>query len=277
MTIHTSTTERSLRSMPNTFRNELCAAQANIADLADFVIACGDCEWRVHKFILRLHKGPLAAACQGDWKEAQQGRIDLSAAPASAIDALVQYLYRFDYEVPESEADRELSVHTQVLIAADKYKLDELAFLAEAKFERSISSLEEPNEDLAAALAISYGASEVTTNIQEIILKDTVGVKDFFTDEKYKNSRFTEVAFGNPAIARDFMEAAMRRNELQGVIAARDGEERFECGVCGGTFILNTSYLERNKDKEQSMVCPDGYCESEARRVWDWESVDYAY
>ncbi|WPB01084.1 uncharacterized protein RHO25_005704 [Cercospora beticola] len=263
--------------MPNTLRTELCAAQANIADLTDFVISCGEREWRVHKFLLRLHNGPLAAACQGDWKEAQQGRIDLSADPASAIDALVQYLYRFDYEVPATESDRELSLHTQVLIAADKYKLHDLAELAETKFGESIRFIEEPHDDLADALAIAYGAPDTTTTIQEAIFKHTVGTEDFFTDKKYKGSRFTEVVFGNPAIARDFMEAAMRRNELQGVIAARDGEERFQCETCGGTFILDTSYLERNKDKEQSMVCPDGYCESEARRVWDWESVDYAY
>lgn len=168
-------------------------------------------------------------------------------------------------------------MHTQVLIAADKYKLDDLAELAEAKFEDRIRFADEPNDDLADALAIAYAAPDTTSGIQEAIFKHTVGTKDFFTDEKYKGSRFTKVAFGNPAIARHFMEAAMRRNELQGVIAARDGEERFQCETCGGTFILNTSYLERNKDKEQSMVCPDGYCESECRRVWDWESVDYAY
>ncbi|KAF2207665.1 hypothetical protein CERZMDRAFT_102153 [Cercospora zeae-maydis SCOH1-5] len=124
--------------MSKEFTKGLATAQNFDEHLRDFTISCGDRKWRVHKIVLGFHGGPLRAAVHGEWVEAKSGKLDLSADPLVAVDAMVQYLYTFGYELPKSEPSTDLTDHTQVCILADKYKFRELQSLAARKFAAAL-------------------------------------------------------------------------------------------------------------------------------------------
>ncbi|PPJ58850.1 hypothetical protein CBER1_09270 [Cercospora berteroae] len=255
----------------------LAAAREQDAHLCDFTIICGDREWRVHKFVLGLHGGPLRAAIQGNWTEAHTNRLDLSADPVFAVDALVQSLYTFQYELADVEPTDVLTAHTQVCILADKYRLSGLHDLAAGKFEVDLRKVNLPNDDLASALTIACEALQPTTKIRNAALEYIVKSKDYLSGTKADGSTLAEVLFGNPTLACDLAQAAMHRNEIIGVVDAKRGEERFACDTCRQTFVLSTDlFIADDEDNEQRMRCPDACCDSSDRKLQYWHPVDSA-
>ncbi|GIZ43068.1 hypothetical protein CKM354_000631000 [Cercospora kikuchii] len=212
-------------------------APADDTDLSDFTITCGDTEWRVHKLVLRLHEGALRAATQGDWKETQNGRLDLSVDPVAAIDALVQYLYKLDYQLAEAQRNAALMLHTQVCIVADKYRMEDMKFTAEGKFRVAIQRLKAPNEDLLDAIRATWDAPEPTSAIKAAILQYSIKRRDIFTDDKEERSPFVALMAENVDFAIEVAQAAVQKPSA--VELGEPGETGYNwmrCpdGRCGG-------------------------------------------
>lgn len=93
----------------------------NAPTLSDFTIVCGNRSWEVHRVILHLHSSVLGKACGGTFQEAHTATIDLSEDPEIAVEAMVEYMYNFDYDVCFSLSKTPtLSAHVEVAIIADK-------------------------------------------------------------------------------------------------------------------------------------------------------------
>ncbi|OQN99462.1 hypothetical protein B0A48_14440 [Cryoendolithus antarcticus] len=97
----------------------------------DFEIVCDDRSWKVHRFVLCLYSDVLACACDGGFGEASVKRLNLSADGEDCVDALVRYIYYFDYASPRS--DNIYTSHVNAAILADKYDLPNLVKLANMK------------------------------------------------------------------------------------------------------------------------------------------------
>lgn len=256
------------------FIERLAAAQQNNEQLCDFTITCGDREWRVHKLILGIHGGPLRAAAQGDWLEAQSGKLDLSADPIVAVDALVQYLYSFGYELAKPRSSAHLIAHTQICILADKYRLAQLHAMAAYKFDLCVQGVQLPNDDLAAALAIAYDAPEPTTRIREAVFEHIVKDNDFLPSIEAEGSPLAELLLGNSTIARDLVRATMRRNKILGVVQGEDGEYRHKCDECQLTFVADYVRFSQDGNEDHWMRCPDGRCNSRPKKADEWAVLD---
>ncbi|CAK4033215.1 hypothetical protein TI39_contig5839g00029 [Lecanosticta acicola] len=105
--------------------------------LKDFTITHGDRTWKVHRTALVVHSAVLTKACAGNFEEAKKATIDLSADPETAVAALVEYLYAFDYTTNVQDGGP-ISFHVSMFILADKYDIQPLKSLATDKFEHAM-------------------------------------------------------------------------------------------------------------------------------------------
>ncbi|KAK0707043.1 hypothetical protein B0T26DRAFT_728927 [Lasiosphaeria miniovina] len=114
---------------------------------SDLEITCQGKSYPVHKAIVCPRSAFLAAACSGQFKEASDGRIDLSANDPKAVGAMISYLYCLDHlnsvedpanSIQAPETCPELVAHTRVYILAEKYLIGGLKTLALRKFTTSV-------------------------------------------------------------------------------------------------------------------------------------------
>jgi hypothetical protein len=104
---------------------------------SDLEIKCGDRTWPVHKSIVCLRSSYFAKACDGRFKEANEGCVDLHEDDANAVHALLEYLYTTNYNdevFKEQDEYTPLSFNVLVFFIADKYEIPALATLACNKF-----------------------------------------------------------------------------------------------------------------------------------------------
>ncbi|KAF5971673.1 hypothetical protein FBULB1_9087 [Fusarium bulbicola] len=66
-------------------------------DYSDLTITCGKDQYRVHKAIICPRSKFFKAACDGKFKEAQTGTIDLPDDDPVAVRMMIDYLYRDTY------------------------------------------------------------------------------------------------------------------------------------------------------------------------------------
>ncbi|KAJ9414595.1 hypothetical protein QL093DRAFT_2107111 [Fusarium oxysporum] len=69
-------------------------------DYSDLVISCGKDQYRVHKAIICPRSHFLKAACNGEFKEAQTGTIDLPDDDPVVLRMMIEYLYHDTYVPP---------------------------------------------------------------------------------------------------------------------------------------------------------------------------------
>ncbi|EXL42130.1 hypothetical protein FOCG_15478 [Fusarium oxysporum f. sp. radicis-lycopersici 26381] len=67
------------------------------SDYSDLVISCGKDQYRVHKAIICPRSHFFKAACDGKFKEAQTGTIDLPDDDPVAVRMMIEYLYHDTY------------------------------------------------------------------------------------------------------------------------------------------------------------------------------------
>ncbi|KAL9065531.1 MAG: hypothetical protein Q9161_008183 [Pseudevernia consocians] len=143
--------------------------------LSDLKIVCGEKEFAVHKTIICCQSKPLMAMCTNGMKESQESVIDLTFDTEPCVSRLVDFLYRCDYDELDDDSEdaspdnrdtkndtvapwnepashssnantadsasatvlRQLSLHVDMYVLADKYDLDSLGVLAQQKFARA--------------------------------------------------------------------------------------------------------------------------------------------
>ncbi|KAL8870252.1 MAG: hypothetical protein Q9174_003662 [Haloplaca sp. 1 TL-2023] len=98
-------------------------------DYHDLIISCEGRQWKVHRVV-----------------EGETQSIDLKEEDPDLIEALVDYLYSFDYEDRrqaqpslQSSASKTLSINANMYIVGDRYNLRELKDLARQKFQTALS------------------------------------------------------------------------------------------------------------------------------------------
>ncbi|KAL8967638.1 MAG: hypothetical protein Q9183_002821 [Haloplaca sp. 2 TL-2023] len=99
-------------------------------DYHDLIISCEGRQWKVHRVV-----------------EGETQCIELKEEDPNMVDALVDYLYCFDYtdgrqiqSTVQSSGSNTLSINANMYIIGDKYNLRDLKTLAKQKFQTALSS-----------------------------------------------------------------------------------------------------------------------------------------
>lgn len=95
----------------------------NNQEFSDFTVKTTAGSISVHRLILSLHSSVLAKACKGEFRETSQACIDLQHEPAACVEAMIYYMYHFDYNLPDTEAYNPSAFHVNMAVIADKYDI----------------------------------------------------------------------------------------------------------------------------------------------------------
>ncbi|KAK4901663.1 hypothetical protein LTR27_001435 [Elasticomyces elasticus] len=178
---------------------------------ADLTVICAERSWRVHKIILCAQSPFFAKACDGDFKasdldgpiEAETGVITLKEDDPSAVAAMLDYVYNFDYPDDANHDNTEsispILFNLQVYVLADKYDIPHLGRIAESKFcQRANEDWKDAAFAEAAALVFiedAGAAAELRWLVVELATLHSLGLS-----KDDVGTRFQEVVGSVPAL-----------------------------------------------------------------------------
>jgi speckle-type POZ protein len=225
-----------------------------------------DHEFKIHKLILATSSNFFAKAFNGDWKvsqpcpispasdatnlenkESEDGVVDLSDNDPAAIEAMLEFMYTYDYEQPIDNT-RPAVFHARMYKLADRYDVPELRKLARKKFKQSLRALcrDKKDEDYTSFL---LAVAEVYENAppNDKCLRKIVGkIASQHTETLMDDDKFQELMDSVPGFSADIARSLICKHEK---ILKRDyildpRMRLFQCSVCDRTF-------------EKSLVCRD--------------------
>ncbi|KAH7011365.1 hypothetical protein EDB80DRAFT_876030 [Ilyonectria destructans] len=182
----------------------LIAAESGV--YSDLLIKCGTDEYYVHKILLCTRSPFFAKACDGPFKEGQNGEIDLPDDDPEAVSAMICYLYRGCYPRVEADAERPqmkrlgegwnvetygeetialqdeyLCLHAKVYAIAEKYQISGLKEMAHRSFSFLVPRTISPH-NFAEASEIAY----------TMTVDSDRGLRDLVVDVLFSKSQFLE-------------------------------------------------------------------------------------
>ncbi|KAK2752547.1 hypothetical protein FQN55_006660 [Onygenales sp. PD_40] len=102
----------------------------------DLVIKTPEKEYKVHKVIVCAQSTVFLRMLSGDWKEANEGVVTLMDDHPTAIEAMINFMYTFNYHYKRTEELLPASFHARVYTVAEKYSVEPLQKLASHKFNK---------------------------------------------------------------------------------------------------------------------------------------------
>ncbi|KAB5531395.1 hypothetical protein GE09DRAFT_1146941 [Coniochaeta sp. 2T2.1] len=154
---------------------------------SDLTVACGPSSYRTHKAVLCTQSPFFAKACDGSFKEASTGIIELTEDDPEAVRMMMHYFYHHDYpHVTLHQADEagkkdpkpnsNLVIHSRVYALGEKYAVEGLMAVALAKFV-SEAKVHWESKDFLQAVEYIYSATP----------EHDRGLRDAVKDVFYKN------------------------------------------------------------------------------------------
>jgi len=106
---------------------------------SDLIIRCEGQKFKVHKAIVCGQSSFFSKACDGEWKEAVEGVIELKGDDAGVVGAMLHFMYTFEYDSGGSEISPML-FHVRVYSIAEKYEVSALKLAAKNKFNEVVTT-----------------------------------------------------------------------------------------------------------------------------------------
>lgn len=168
-------------------------------------------------------------------QEAQQGFIDLSDDPPECVEALLQYLYEFEYQVTLDDPGTESRFHLSMALIADKYDISALKECAVEKCKHAIHGNCFPDV-FADVTAAAYESSVALKELCSFIVKFAIDHSDIGIG-KTMHSSFEKVMRSVPDLAvdlsRELHQQLLSARPTKGKKAAtRRRTEDFDCPRC---------------------------------------------
>ncbi|RYN15717.1 hypothetical protein AA0119_g13004 [Alternaria tenuissima] len=132
----------------------------NSSRLSDGTITCDGKGFRIHKIVLCAQSKFFLNAFDGKWKESAEGVIPLNDDDVSAVEAMLQFLYSFDYDASGSATGiaSPMVFNVKVYSIADNYEIPALKTIASQKFKESVKTCWNM-DDFPPAIAEVYGST----------------------------------------------------------------------------------------------------------------------
>ncbi|KAF7189526.1 hypothetical protein HII31_09166 [Pseudocercospora fuligena] len=199
-------------------------------DFSDLQITCDDFQWAVHKAII-CTQSDFFNACSKNFKEAEEGVIKLPDDNKHAVDALITYLYKADYDdelAVEDFSPTVFSVHVNTI--ADKYNIQGLATLAAAKVARRATT-EWNTSAFADAIEEMYKTSPESKKGMQKHIVDIAAKHIKELRSKVFGIRFREIsdtiAPFSAALLERILDPSVKSNDSH-----LKGMEHYKCGHC---------------------------------------------
>ncbi|KAM5475685.1 hypothetical protein MauCBS54593_001377 [Microsporum audouinii] len=104
---------------------------------SDLVITTVDQQHKVHKLVVCGQSEVFSRMLDRDWKESSENTIELGDDDPRAIEAMISFMYKFDYHQTGGEASSML-FDAKVFGVAEKYGIAALKICAQNKFKVAI-------------------------------------------------------------------------------------------------------------------------------------------
>ncbi|KAK0631481.1 hypothetical protein B0T14DRAFT_532219 [Immersiella caudata] len=209
----------------------------NSATFSDAVIRCGNKEFKTHRLVLSSHSGFFVKMCTGKhilwvrltgvpyFQESETGIITLEEADERVVEAMVYFLYHFDYS--NTQGISSMVFNAQMYSLADRYMIAALKHIAKEKFETAIKTGWAMDDFLLAI-----------TDVYESTPEDDRGLRDLVLDVSHtnlgkllENARFQELLRDTPRFAAEMVSYGPEKSR-------RDAAERYRCPSCTKVNIL---------------------------------------
>ncbi|KAK5704552.1 hypothetical protein LTR17_021786 [Elasticomyces elasticus] len=174
----------------------------------DLKIMLGDRVWNVHKAIVCARSDFFAKACKGDFKEADDGVVEIHDDDPMVIDKVIHYIYKTEYDDADTEVAPVL-LNVRIVAAAEKYFVKFLAPLAVSKLDFYVGTVWE-SEAFADAIAEAYTTThDSDRELRETLLKVVVEHAHELFDKKIKEyAHFQEMAAKTPFFSMEVVALA---------------------------------------------------------------------
>ncbi|KAK5710260.1 hypothetical protein LTR17_019030 [Elasticomyces elasticus] len=172
---------------------------------SDLIIRCADDRWTVHKVIVCAQSPVLAKACEGRFKEAEEGLITLQEDDPRVVEAMLQFIYTLDFDDSCHDVDvvemPAIVFNVNVHIAADKYDIPALRKLTASKFHAyALTKWDTAGFAEAAALVFDAGTA-VEESLRDIVVSIATKNAKKLLGQDEVGTRFHAVASATPALA----------------------------------------------------------------------------
>ncbi|MCJ1475053.1 hypothetical protein MMC13_003713 [Lambiella insularis] len=145
------------------------------SEYSDFTVNCGGKTWRIHRAIVCSRSAYFKKACDGAFKEAQEGLLVFNDEDPTLIEEMLMYLYTMDYPQVSASATgaKAMVLDAKMYGIADKYALPDLKKKAFKAFQLDITdSVSDPL--FAEAADYVYGSTPVSDRGLRDLVKGTV-------------------------------------------------------------------------------------------------------
>ncbi|KAF7188249.1 Kelch-like protein 30 [Pseudocercospora fuligena] len=135
------------------------ATQAFFNDekFSDLTIVCGTSgkQFKAHRILASSHSKWFARCCSGSFAESQSRRIELKDDQPEALERMIQYFYKFDYDEVPGLVGSKLELHAWMVVISDKYEIPSFQKVASKRFMQEIkNNIDNPHLLIAAATII---------------------------------------------------------------------------------------------------------------------------
>ena len=134
--------------------------------LSDFKILCEDVTFNCHKIVLAAGSPVFEAAVNSNMLEAKTGCLKIEDCKPNVVKFILESIYKSQVDIKTLKEDPAFT--REVLIAADKYRLEKLKDLAEKELCIQIGM---KNALELLVVGDMHGAAKLRKSAQELIIK----------------------------------------------------------------------------------------------------------
>ncbi|KAL6149966.1 hypothetical protein ACJQWK_02530 [Exserohilum turcicum] len=203
--------------------------------LSDGTITCAGKEFRIHKIVLSAQSKFFSNAFEGDWKESVERIIPLIDDDVSAVEAMLQFLYTFDYDAGGSVADAAspMVFNVKVYSIADKYDIPALKSVARQKFQESVETCWNM-DDFPHAIAEVYNSTPPNDQGLRSLVVDVAC--EHITSLLQKQG-FCDVLGETAGFASDLVQLQASKHSVR----EKQDRTKYRCSDCSGHWEVGAS------------------------------------
>ncbi|KAK4900857.1 hypothetical protein LTR27_002040 [Elasticomyces elasticus] len=220
---------------------------------SDLIIRCADNRWDVHKVIVCSQSPVLAKACEGAFKEAEEGLITLQEEDPRVVEALLQFIYTLDFDDSCHDVDEMPAIvfTVDVHIAADKFDIPGLRKLTASKFRAyALTKWDTAGFAEAAALVFNAGIAVEKSLRESVVTIATKNAKQLLGQDEV-GKRFHAVASATPALAVALWQRQVEE-KTEGAAADEVEETKRQGYRCP---VMRCRAIKQTIDKDCVNIC----------------------